>query len=237
MVALPLQVSPASTPITVSSIRTNPNHALVIASGCNDLDAMQRALDNGADINTTDSAGAATPLICAAFGGKIEAVQFLISKKANLNLRDSTGNTALMYAVTTGSEVAIALVKAGADVHMKDNMGRTALMNATDPSIRKLLNDAGAKEIKWTPPWAATPSPSASPSSTPPSKVDFSANTAGSVPVASVTPSVAPKDALAASPARFILKTAAQSSLIWLYSLAAIIVASVGVVVYRSRRR
>jgi hypothetical protein len=61
-----------------------------------------------------------------------EAVQELIDAGANLNAREThTGRTALIYAVLQQkTQVAEALIKAGADVNLADASGRTALILA-----------------------------------------------------------------------------------------------------------
>ena len=209
-----LQTLWAREPITASSMRTNPNHALIMAAGSNDLEAMKHALDNGADINTTEGSGGATPLICAAFGGQLKAVQFLIANKADLNRMDFTGNTALLYAVIGDRDVAIALVNAGAD--LKNSMGRTALMNTTDPEMIKLLKEAAAKR-------AATPSPTPTPSATPLLATPTPPAPTASSPMPHKAERLAPKEP--------------YSNRALLFSSAVIIIGGIGFVLYRSRKR
>jgi ankyrin repeat protein len=145
--------------------QSSPNNALSMAASANDVEGMKRALASGADINSTVLDGK-TPLIFAAFLGHIEAVRFLIERKADLNHADSTGETALIYSMVH-PEVATVLIKAGADVNVIDHGGFTALMRANTPEVKKLIKDAGAKEIKWVDPSAAKPKPVSSPSATP----------------------------------------------------------------------
>lgn len=155
------------TSLSVFSQQVSPNNALTCAAATNDVEGMKRALESGADINSAPSgSGGKSPLMQATFFGQLDAVQFLIEKKADVNHRDAAGSTALIYAAGFHPEIAAALIKAGADVDIKNYDGFTALLKERNPEIKKLLKDAGAKEIKWTPRWAASPSPSASPSST-----------------------------------------------------------------------
>ena len=144
------------------------DRALLLAASSNDVEGMKRALKSGANINsTTPCLAADTPLMCAAMQGHVEAVRFLIANKADLNRTNWSGTTALMYSALLCPENAIQLVKAGADVNIKDFDGRTALMNATDPEIKKLIKEAGGKEIDWVPPGAAKPPPTSGPTELP----------------------------------------------------------------------
>ncbi len=69
--------------------------------------------------------------MCAALKGNLEAVQFFLSKKADLTARDSHGRTALAHAAQAGhSEVAQALIKAGAEPDERLVGGWTELMIA-----------------------------------------------------------------------------------------------------------
>jgi ankyrin repeat protein len=141
--------------------QTSPDDALTIAASANDVAGMKRALGNGADINSAPyGSGGRTPLMQAVTMGSLDAVRFLIEKKADLNRKDMGGRTALIYAAGLQPEIATALIKAGADVNVKDKLNYTALLNETKPEIKKLMKDAGAKEIKWENPWAAKPKPS-----------------------------------------------------------------------------
>jgi len=148
------------------SQQMKPNDALRVAASANDIEGMKQALASGADINSTTFDGK-TPLILAAFLGHLESVRFLIAQKAVINHRDSTGETALIYAVVAEPEIASELIKAGADVNVKDNDGRTALMHTTNPDLKKRIKDAGGNEIKWVNPRAHTEIPFMFPSAAP----------------------------------------------------------------------
>lgn len=75
------------------------------------------------------------PLIEAVQNNDDTEVQRLIEAGANVNAKDESGRTALMYAAQN-SEAYIArlLIDAGADPYMTDNDGETALSYATDIS-------------------------------------------------------------------------------------------------------
>ena len=58
-----------------------------------------------------------------------------------IDLQDSDGKTALMYAVLWAGDVIVnELIKAGADINLKDNEGKTAFMYARSDKIKALLS-------------------------------------------------------------------------------------------------
>ena len=88
--------------------------------------------------------------------GNIAEVERAITEGANVNSRDNTGTTALMYLVLNGyAEVAELLLKNSAEVNMKSNLGYTALMLASSngyTDIAELLMrygaDVNARELR-----------------------------------------------------------------------------------------
>jgi ankyrin repeat protein len=91
----------------------------------------------------------ANELISAAENGQTEKVRELINKKANLNLQNEHGKTALIWAALKGHmEIAELLIKKGAKLDLQDNIGNTALMWAVyygHTEIAELLIKKGAK--------------------------------------------------------------------------------------------
>ncbi|XP_028515034.1 serine/threonine-protein phosphatase 6 regulatory ankyrin repeat subunit A-like [Exaiptasia diaphana] len=84
------------------------------------------------DSNAVDNQGQ-TALIRAAFGGMTTIVDALITRGADVNIKDKKGNTALMHAIAQKSEdIALAIVKRSKDLKLNavDNRGQTALMKA-----------------------------------------------------------------------------------------------------------
>ncbi|MEQ1579702.1 MAG: ankyrin repeat domain-containing protein [Steroidobacteraceae bacterium] len=74
----------------------------------------------------------------AARNGKLEAAKALVNGKADLNLVDADGSTAVILAALNGHpDVAVALLEAGADPKVADKFGRTALFVATDMNTRE----------------------------------------------------------------------------------------------------
>jgi ankyrin repeat protein len=79
-----------------------------------------------------------------------EVVQALIAAKADLNVQDKQGGTAVMYAAFMGRQGMLeALLAAKADVNLKTGTGESALKIAKArkfQNIVDLLEKAGAKE-------------------------------------------------------------------------------------------
>ncbi|KAM9326362.1 ankyrin repeat domain-containing protein 22 [Gastrophryne carolinensis] len=66
----------------------------------NDLDEVEHLLvEDPKNLNVKDSFGGDTPLICACRRGHINIVRFLLSMKADINLRNDKERTCLHYAV------------------------------------------------------------------------------------------------------------------------------------------
>jgi len=67
-----------------------------------------------------------TPLFTAVQTGSPEVVEFLIKNKANVNAKDSEGNTPAHIAASAGNEKMVALLqKNGAGLKIKNNDGKT----------------------------------------------------------------------------------------------------------------
>jgi ankyrin repeat protein len=86
----------------------------------------------------------------AAQDGQMTTVKDLLAKGANVNARDETGRTALMWVAPArdNSEMVNFLISKGADVNAIDNAGETALMIAasqSNPAILTALLEAGAE--------------------------------------------------------------------------------------------
>jgi ankyrin repeat protein len=106
-----------------------------------DINKVEEALDNGADINAPDQVNGLTPLMYAALTENIKLLKMLLSKGADVNavtdvppyLDGLTGHgaTALMYAsMQKNTEAVYQLLENGADINMKTDTGKTALMYA-----------------------------------------------------------------------------------------------------------
>lgn len=82
------------------------------------------------DINVCDEDGN-TPLISAAYYGKIEILSMLLARNPALDIKNDDGISALHMAVIGGNtEIAGMLINAGADKEIKDDRQRTPLLTA-----------------------------------------------------------------------------------------------------------
>eukprot|EP00941_MAST-03F_sp_MAST-3F-sp1_P005468 g5468.t1 len=85
---------------------------------------VEASLDIDLDVQTTSGF---TPLMLACQNGATEVARFLISKGANVNIRDKRGYTALLLAAQNGeAELMQVLLYAGADKTVMDERGRDA---------------------------------------------------------------------------------------------------------------
>jgi len=106
-----------------------------------DIQAVQRALKNGANVNAKNSEGeleGLTALMIASFKGHTEVAELLITRGAHINTRISESNefaegtTTLMLATIMGRvHIVKLLLESGANVNAEDGDGRTALSYAT----------------------------------------------------------------------------------------------------------
>jgi len=128
-----------------------------------DLREIKRLLDGGVSASTVGPDGI-TPLMAAAEIGSPDAMKVLIDRNADVNAKNTSGSTALMFSVTDAKKVRM-LLDHGADVNAVARSGRTALIIASfaNPSadvVRMLLakgaNVAVMDQRKVTPLNAAT---------------------------------------------------------------------------------
>lgn len=117
------------------------------AAGMGDVDAIEEALDLGANINATDGIKR-TALFGAAFLNRAEAVKLLIERGGRLDIDDQNGFAPLHAAVVGGGkEAAATLIALGADINERTLGGRTSLHLAAatnQPAMVGLLLEKGA---------------------------------------------------------------------------------------------
>src|SRR3954466_14328942 len=90
------------------------------AAKANDLAALTRLLDAGAELDLRDARGY-SPLMLAAYSGSAEAVVLLLERGADPNTSDAAGNSVLMGAAFKGQlELVELLLNAGANVHARN---------------------------------------------------------------------------------------------------------------------
>ncbi|MDE2682390.1 MAG: ankyrin repeat domain-containing protein, partial [Verrucomicrobiota bacterium] len=112
-----------------------PNVDIFKATAEGSLEALKQHIAAGTDLNQrTPDDQKSTLLITAAAFGQAKAAKVLIKAKADLNLQNKDGNTALHTAAfLCHPEIVEALLKAGADKAIKANTGATALDGAQAP--------------------------------------------------------------------------------------------------------
>ena len=93
--------------------------AKTVAQACDqgDLPALKKLVSKNVDLR---GQGGETPLIRCVSAGQAAAVAYLVDRKAALNLTNSSGRTALAYAVSNHQDqIAQLLISKGADVGLK----------------------------------------------------------------------------------------------------------------------
>ncbi|MBL4820776.1 MAG: ankyrin repeat domain-containing protein [Gammaproteobacteria bacterium] len=105
--------------------------------------ACARLLLGYSDINQQALSGV-TPLMAAAVDGKTELMSWLLENNANVELRNSQGNTALIAAVEADAvPVVRLLLDAGVNVTRKNNLGYSALdiAKGKNPELHALMKE------------------------------------------------------------------------------------------------
>ena len=113
-------------------VQVRPTRSTLLAAGEGDLSSLETLICEGMDVDGNDdrskSDGRGTPLFEASSAGHLECVQFLLGRGAGLDLKDSSGVTALAIASFKGHANCIGeLITARANVSCTDNEGDTPL--------------------------------------------------------------------------------------------------------------
>ena len=160
----PLELNMKHILITITAVLVvgcaNQDIKLIQAVQDGNLEAVQKYLAAGMDVNTKDGYGA-TPLLYAAEYGRNDVAELLITNGADLNATYNDGLTALHAAVLNGSnEIVKLLIDQGADVNAKAKLknfltGKTHISTPLDSTIvshnniaHDLLRKHGAKTVK-----------------------------------------------------------------------------------------
>lgn len=114
-----------------------------------DYDATLKLLDQQADIEAKDSRSGASPLHYAVMKGRMQIIDLLLSRGADVNSRTRNGTTPLhTAALYARKEVAERLLEKNADINALSAGGSTPLALATaakNKSIVEMLRERGAK--------------------------------------------------------------------------------------------
>ena len=98
-------------------------------SACsNGLEALKKYLKEGHGINDKDEYGETALHHCSQYGA-IDAVEYLISNGAKIDILDAFGRTPLILGISAAEHFRVTqlLLKAGANPNIKDKYGITAL--------------------------------------------------------------------------------------------------------------
>ena len=116
------------------------------AAADGDIALMEELTKKHGDLANVREERKWSALIAAASTGKLNVVQYLLQKKANLNLRTNLGDTAIYRASAKGyADIVKLLLESGANPTIKDKKGDTPLMKAASKGnveIMQLLLDA-----------------------------------------------------------------------------------------------
>ncbi|MCG7952055.1 MAG: ankyrin repeat domain-containing protein [Candidatus Thiodiazotropha endolucinida] len=116
----------------IGSQAVNPptSDELIAAINNGDRQEVLQLLLTGAPVDSVSSSGE-TALMKAAWAGRLDLVDLLISKAPQINQQSQEGWTALFYAAVRGHfQIVSALLKNGAEVNLADLDGNTPLMAA-----------------------------------------------------------------------------------------------------------
>jgi uncharacterized protein len=112
-------------PDIINTVDQNKSSTLILAAYRGNTEVALFLADKVKDINYNSGMGSA--LMAAVMSGNLTVIDKLISLKAKLDLTDSQGKTALIYATFFNkNDIVKSLLKAGADVKLKDIEGKTA---------------------------------------------------------------------------------------------------------------
>jgi uncharacterized protein len=129
----------------------NGGTALTEATVLGNADNAQALLKAGANVNVTVSSWKYTPLFLAIIQNNPDLVKTMLAKGADVNAKDSTGSTPLMWAAYSEVDdpsILKMLRSAGAEVNVKNSYGESALTWAKrngETSIVRLLKQWGAQ--------------------------------------------------------------------------------------------
>lgn len=122
---------------------------LVEAAAMGDLSTVKKLITEGVPIDIREPTYGRTALMAASKNKKIEVAMYLIEQKADVNLVDKAGNTALIFAVVDDgmSEAVKKMIDKGANVNAQNQRQQFALNRAAYTRATKnieILLDANA---------------------------------------------------------------------------------------------
>lgn len=126
-------------PDAINSVNEEGYSPLILACYRGNIDVAKFLIKEVNDINGNSSMG--TPLMAAVVKGNKQIVQVLLENKADPNLTDANGTTALMYAVQfNNSAIVKVLIDFKADKSKIDVKGKTAFEYAAFSNNEEIIN-------------------------------------------------------------------------------------------------
>ena len=126
-------------PGAIDSISREGFSPLILACYRGNIDVAKFLIKEVKDINGNSSMG--TPLMAAVVKGNKEIVEVLLDNKANPNLTDANGTTALIYAVQFNYiSIVKLLLDFKADKSKIDDKGKTAFEYAAFSNNEEIIN-------------------------------------------------------------------------------------------------
>lgn len=138
---------------------TNVEQQLISAAAKGNTVAVLNSLEDGADINSTNSQGD-TAVMAATQKNQVDTVRVLIEKGADINIRNNKKDNVLLYAGAEGLlDILKLALQAGADTSITNRYGGTALIPASDRGhveiVEELLTNSDTdvnhlNNLHWT---------------------------------------------------------------------------------------
>ncbi len=113
-------------PKAFDAINADGYSTLILACYRGNNEVAKLLIDHGGNLNYMSGMG--TALMACVVKNNVEIAKYLLAKKADPNLADGNGNTALIYAAMfKNHDIATALIQAGAKADIKDKKGKSAV--------------------------------------------------------------------------------------------------------------
>lgn len=126
-------------PDVINQANENGFSPLILACYRGNVEVAKFLMDNVKDINYKSQEGTALAGLSVKYNK--ELVEYLLEKKADPNIADSTGSTPLFWAVKFGNKELIELLlKHKADKSKKDSMGMTPFEYALQTNNKEIIN-------------------------------------------------------------------------------------------------
>ena len=126
-------------PESINALNENQSSTLILACYRGNIEVAKFLIANIKDLNYNSGMG--TALMGAVYKNQLELVKLLLEKKANPNLIDANGASALILATQNGNlEMIKLLLKYNADKTLKTKEGKTAFEFAVFSGNENIIN-------------------------------------------------------------------------------------------------